>query len=205
MPRTYSPCSPDQIGDAVYLGEASAELDVLAQAHAVEIDDLSLPRIDVEAGSGYSADVVERLYLLAKRFGINLERTDATLVAILARLFAVRPRSIRVVAELFGFSVERADVTLVAIWARLFAVRAMRIRPLGKFVHPRKTVLAIVVLMIFVHLLPRVCHTAEDIRSCYSIHMLNIARNKVVPKSISQTHNKRLILHLTPGYDTLCS
>ena len=128
MPRTYSRCSPDQIGDAVSLGEAPAELDVLAQAHAVEIDDLSLPRIDVEAGSGYSADVVERLYLLAKRFGINLERTDVTLVAILARLFAVR---------------------------------AMRGRPRVKFVHPRRTVLAIVVLMVFVHLLPRVCHTAE--------------------------------------------
>ena len=81
-----------------------------------------------------------------------LERTDPTLVAILARLFAVRPRSIRVVAELFGLSFERTDVTLVAIWARLFAVRAMRGRPRVKFVHPRETVLAILVLMVFVHL-----------------------------------------------------
>jgi hypothetical protein len=143
---------PDQIGDAVYLGEALAELDVLAQAHAVEIDDLSLPRIDVETGSGYSADVIERLYLPAKRFGIILEGTEATLVAILARLFAVRPRSIRVVAELFGPSLECADVTLAAIWARLFVVRAIRSRPRVKFVHPSETVLAILVLMVFVHL-----------------------------------------------------
>ncbi len=142
---------PHQIGDAVYLGEAPPELDVLAQAHAVEIDDLSLPSSDVEAGSGYSADVVERLYLPAKRFD-NLERTDPTLAAILARLLAVRPRSIRVLAELFGFSVECADVTLVAILTRLFAVRAMRGRPRVKFVHPRETVLAILVLMVFVHL-----------------------------------------------------
>ena len=100
---------PDQIGDAVYLGEAPAELDVLAQPHAVEVGDLSLPApLDIAAGGD---------------FGLSVECTDATLVAVLARLFAIAAGSIRLHI---------------------------------KFVYLRRTLLAIAVLMMFVHSLPRV-------------------------------------------------
>jgi hypothetical protein len=112
---------PDQIGDSRCSGETPAELEVLAQAHAVEVGDLPLPRIDVAAGGDDLPTVTECSYFPAECF--------------------------HVLTELFGFSVERADVTLVAILARLFTVRARSIRPLGKFVHPRKTVFATFVLI----------------------------------------------------------
>jgi hypothetical protein len=107
---------PDQIGDVLNLDETPAELDVLAQPHAVEVGDLSLPRLDVAAASGELANVAESLYFPAELFNV--------------------------LAELFRLRVERTDATLVMIFARL---RARSFRLHVKVLHPRKTLLAIAV------------------------------------------------------------
>jgi hypothetical protein len=116
------------------------------------------------------ANIVERLYIAVQRlnafavlFALNLERADAASVPILTRLFAHNGKRFSVIAALFGVSLERADA-LVAILAQVFPATGIRLR--SRFVYMRRTVPAIIVLMVFFHYYLVICLTAKKFDRC---------------------------------------